>query len=36
VMTGTPAGVGALKSGDQLEMILDTVLGDVSWTTFVR
>jgi 2-keto-4-pentenoate hydratase/2-oxohepta-3-ene-1,7-dioic acid hydratase in catechol pathway len=36
IMTGTPAGVGALTSGDQLEMILDTVLGEVSWKTFVR
>ncbi len=36
VMTGTPAGVGPLKSSDQLEMTLETVLGDVSWKTFVR
>lgn len=36
IMTGTPAGVGPLTSGDQLEMTLDTVLGDISWQTFVR
>ena len=36
VMTGTPAGVAALKSGEQLVMTLETVLGDVSWQTFVR
>jgi 2-keto-4-pentenoate hydratase/2-oxohepta-3-ene-1,7-dioic acid hydratase in catechol pathway len=36
IMTGTPAGVGPLASGDQLEMILVTVLGEISWKTFVR
>jgi len=36
VMTGTPAGVAALHAGDQLEMMLETLLGDVSWKTFVR
>ena len=35
VMTGTPAGVGPLCSGDQLVMTLDTVLGAVSWNTQV-
>ena len=35
VMTGTPAGVGPLHSGDQLLMTLDTVLGAVSWGTHV-
>lgn len=35
VMTGTPAGVGALHAGDQLTMTLDTVLGAVSWKTTV-
>lgn len=36
VMTGTPAGVGALQSGDQLKMTLNTVLGGVSWQTAVN
>lgn len=36
VMTGTPAGVGALESGDQLKMTLNTVLGGVSWQTAVN
>ncbi len=36
VMTGTPAGVAALHSGETLVMTLETVLGDVSWQTFVR
>ncbi len=36
VMTGTPAGVAALASGDQLMMTLDTVMGEVSWQTSVR
>lgn len=36
VMTGTPAGVGPLKSGDQLRMTLNTRHGDVSWETFVQ
>lgn len=36
VMTGTPAGVAALASGDQLTMTLDTVMGAVSWQTSVR
>ena len=35
VMTGTPAGVAALTSGDQLKMTLHTVLGGVTWQTFV-
>lgn len=35
VMTGTPAGVAALSSGDSLNMTLDTVLGEVSWQTTV-
>lgn len=35
VMTGTPAGVAALASGDQLTMTLDTILGEVSWQTSV-
>ena len=35
VMTGTPAGVAALASGDQLKMTLHTVLGSVTWQTFV-
>lgn len=35
VMTGTPAGVGALYSDDQVTMTLDTVLGEVSWKTQV-
>ena len=35
VMTGTPAGVAALASGDQLSMTLDTVMGEVSWQTSV-
>lgn len=35
VMTGTPAGVGPLSSGDQLQMTLDTVLGEVTWCTRV-
>lgn len=36
VMTGTPAGVGALQSGDQLKMTLNTVLGGVNWQTAVN
>ena len=35
VMTGTPAGVGPLYSGDQVAMTLDTILGAVSWGTHV-
>lgn len=35
VMTGTPAGVGPLSSGDQLVMALDSVLGEVRWETRV-
>lgn len=35
IMTGTPAGVAALRSGDELKMTLDTVMGAVSWQTFV-
>lgn len=35
IMTGTPAGVAALASGDQLNMTLETVMGAVSWQTSV-
>ncbi len=35
IMTGTPAGVAALASGDQLTMTLDTIMGEVSWQTSV-
>lgn len=35
VMTGTPAGVAALTSGDQLTLTLDTIMGEVSWHTHV-
>ena len=35
IMTGTPAGVGALSAKDQLEMTLN--YGDVhQWTTFCK
>lgn len=35
IMTGTPAGVAALKPNDQLVMSLETVLGAVSWKAAV-
>ena len=35
VMTGTPAGVAALRVGDQLQMRLHTQLGAVDWQTEV-
>ena len=35
VMTGTPAGVAALKSGDQLKMTLKGQSKDYVWQTFV-
>lgn len=35
VMTGTPAGVAALQTGDQLRMRLHTQLGAVDWQTEV-
>lgn len=36
VMTGTPAGVGALASGDQLTMTLNGQTQDFIWQTFVK
>ena len=36
VMTGTPAGVAALVSGDQLKMTLKGQSQDYIWTTFVK
>lgn len=36
VMTGTPAGVAALQSGDQLKMNLKGQNQDYVWTTFVK
>ncbi len=36
VMTGTPAGVAALQSGDQLKMTLKGQSQDYVWTTFVK
>lgn len=36
VMTGTPAGVGPLTSGDQLTLTLQTKQGPVSWRTVVQ
>lgn len=36
VMTGTPAGVGALQSGDQLRMTLQGKNQDFVWNTFVQ
>ena len=36
VMTGTPAGVGALKAGDQLKMILKGQSQDFVWHTAVQ
>ncbi|WP_265735796.1 fumarylacetoacetate hydrolase family protein [Acinetobacter haemolyticus] len=36
IMTGTPAGVGALKPNDQLTMKLITQSGEYDWDTFVK
>lgn len=36
VMTGTPAGVAALASGDQLTMTLNGQTQDFVWQTFVK
>ncbi|WDE16406.1 fumarylacetoacetate hydrolase family protein [Acinetobacter schindleri] len=36
VMTGTPAGVAALHSGEQLKMILKGKNQEYIWTTFVK
>lgn len=36
IMTGTPAGVGALHSDDQLTMKLITQSGEYDWDTFVQ
>lgn len=36
VMTGTPAGVGPLQAGDQLELCLKGKSQDFNWTTFVK
>ncbi|MGE8557416.1 fumarylacetoacetate hydrolase family protein [Acinetobacter sp.] len=36
VMTGTPAGVAALQSGDQLKMTLQGQTQNYVWTTFVK
>lgn len=36
VMTGTPAGVGALKAGDQLKMILQGQTQDFEWHAAVQ
>ena len=36
VMTGTPAGVAALKAGDQLSMTLQGQTQDFVWKTFVK
>lgn len=36
IMTGTPAGVAALVSGDQLKMTLTGKTQDYVWNTFVR
>ena len=36
VMTGTPAGVAALQSNDQLKMTLTGKSQDFVWTTFVK
>ena len=36
VMTGTPVGVAALQSGDQLKMTLKGQNQDYVWTTFVK
>lgn len=36
VMTGTPAGVASLASGDQLTMTLHGQTQDFVWKTFVK
>ena len=36
VMTGTPAGVGALQAGDQLGLTLKGKSQDFHWNTFVK
>lgn len=36
IMTGTPAGVGALQAGDQLVLSLKGKSQDFNWTTFVN
>lgn len=36
IMTGTPAGVAALHSGDQLKMTLKGKTQDFVWTSFVK
>ena len=36
IMTGTPAGVAALVSGDQLKMTLTGKTQDYVWNTFVK
>ena len=36
VMTGTPAGVAALKAGDQLSMTLQGQTQEFVWKTFVQ
>lgn len=36
VMTGTPAGVAALKAGDQLKMTLQGQTQEYVWKTFVK
>lgn len=36
IMTGTPAGVGALTPDDQITMKLITQSGEYDWDTFVR
>ena len=36
VMTGTPAGVAALHTGDQLKMTLQAKSQNYEWTTFVK
>lgn len=36
IMTGTPAGVGALTANDQLTMKLITQSGEYDWDTFVQ
>ncbi|KGT46803.1 MULTISPECIES: fumarylacetoacetate hydrolase family protein [Acinetobacter] len=36
VMTGTPAGVAALQSGEQLKMTLQGKTQEYVWTTFVK
>ncbi len=36
VMTGTPAGVGALQANDQLKMTLEGQSQDFVWSTYVK